>query len=127
MTDKEKDLRSLDRSARLDALLSDFLSKDIVVSSDVLELPESQSVEPIPSLRETKSSSSPIHQSPTVPAKPSEKPRVVPVDRTDCWEQTNPSFPEPVSGPRTSGTTLGGQSQPSNIVSLDHLEKSLDS
>jgi|GEM_PF-2413923 TonB family protein len=127
MTDRDKDLRSLDRSARLDALLSDFLSKEIVVSSDVLELPETESVEPIASVQETTSSPSPIHQSPTVPAKPSEKPRVVPVDRTECWEQTNPSVPKPVSGPRPSGTTPGGQFQPSNVVSLDHLEKSLDS
>ena len=93
MTHKDKDLRCLDRSARLDALLSDFLSKEIVVSSDVLELPETESAEPTASVRETKSSPSPIYQSPTVPAKPSEKPRVVPVDRTECWEQTTPSSP----------------------------------
>ncbi len=127
MTHKDKDLRCLDRSARLDALLSDFLSKEIVVSSDVLELPETESAEPTASVRETKSSPSPIYQSPTVPAKPSEKPRVVPVDRTECWEQTTPSSPEPVSGPRASETIPGGQFQPSDIVSLDHLEKSLDS
>jgi protein TonB len=127
MTDKDKDLRSLDRSARLDALLSDFLRKEIVVSSDVLELPETESVEPIASVQETASSPCPVHESPTVQTKPSERPRVAPVDRTDFWEQTNPSRPEPVSGPRASATAAGGQFQPSDIVSLVDLEKNIDS
>jgi TonB family protein len=126
MTDKNKDLRSLDRSARLDALLSDFLSKDIVVSSDVLELPEPESVEPLASVGETKSTPSPINQSPTAPAKALEKPRVVSVDRTDFWEQTNVFRPDPVSGPH-AGATPGTQFQRADAASVSHLEESLDS
>jgi len=103
-----------DSSARLDALLSDFLSKDIVVSP-----------EPQPSSRPTDapmgdlfadvgSAGKPPEQA-TSKQPPAEAQKVTPVNRTEVWEAT-----------KLTGSLLQPQSGLENLAA-DRLEKEVNS
>ena len=112
MKHNDKSLQS-DNSARLDALLSDFLNKEIVVS------PEQQSSShptgaPLGDLfADVGSAGKPPEQASSMQTPATQK--VAPVNRTDVWESTN-----------RTGSLVQSQSGLENLAA-DRLEKEVNS
>jgi TonB family protein len=122
MTDNPKDPRFRDSSSRLDALLSDFLKKEIIIAPDVLELDDRGSATDTRRPREPQSSSGETPLSSDFSAKPLESKHAAPVNRTELWEPTiSTSFDSLVDSPlRSSDSSTGQHSSSDNVDRLEH-------
>ncbi len=118
MRDKAKDPRFNDPSARLDALLSDFLSKEIpsVPYRGQTALPTSAPLGDLfaePDAGQAGQSS--IADSPAV-----ENRKIASLDRTDVWESTAPRLSQP-SPSMPSAKHLAGQAVPDEVERLERV------
>ncbi|MCI0628453.1 MAG: TonB family protein [Acidobacteria bacterium] len=116
MKHSDKSPHLSDTSARLDALLSDFLSKEIVAPSDPPPAAQATSMPLGDVLAEVGQTPAVENSSPAVSRAPAETQKVIPVNRTEVWESTS-----------NAGRPSAAESGPLNRLAADQLEKSVDS